>query len=54
VDDRHGLRWIDLMRLLHEGGPAAVIERVRREDQRTAGHYAGKVHDDATAVCCRF
>jgi hypothetical protein len=42
------------VRLAHGGGPAAVIERVRREDQRTAGHYRGKVHDDATAVRCLF
>ena len=52
--ERHGLRWTDLMRLLHEEGPTAVIERVRREDQRAAGRFAGKAHDDATAVCCRF
>ena len=52
--ERHGLRWAGLIRLLGDEGPAAVIDRVRREDERTAGHNPGKVHDDATAVLCRF
>lgn len=52
--ERHGLRWAGLMRLLDEEGPAAVIDRVRDEDAQIAGHAPGKVHDDATAVLCRF
>ncbi|HKE70172.1 MAG TPA: protein phosphatase 2C domain-containing protein [Nocardioidaceae bacterium] len=52
--ERHGLRWAGLIRLLGDEGPAAIIDRVRREDERTAGHHPGKVHDDATAVLCRF
>jgi hypothetical protein len=52
--ERHGLRWVDVMNLLDEDGPAAVIERVRHADERAAGHYPGKVHDDATAVSCRL
>jgi Protein phosphatase 2C len=52
--ERHGLRWADLIQLLDDDGPAAVIDRVRHEDARTADHKPGKVHDDATAVLCRF
>ena len=52
--ERHGLRWAGLIRLLADEGPGAVIDRVRREDERAAGHNPGKVHDDATAVLCKF
>jgi hypothetical protein len=52
--ERHGLSWADLIQLLDQVGPAAVIERVRHEDERVAGGNPGKVHDDATAVLCRF
>lgn len=52
--ERHGLRWAGLMRLLDDEGPAAVIDRVRDEDAQVAGNAPGKVHDDATAVLCRF
>jgi protein phosphatase 2C-like protein len=52
--ERHGLRWADLIRLLDDEGPTAVIDRVRHEDARTADDKPGKVHDDATAVLCRF
>lgn len=51
--ERHGLRWAELLRLLDEAGPNAVIERVRQDDRRTAGQHRGKDHDDATAVLCR-
>jgi hypothetical protein len=52
--ERHGLPWGDLVRLLEQSGPAAVVERVRHEDERVAGRNPGKTHDDATAVLCRF
>ena len=52
--ERHGLGWADLIELLAQNGPAAVVDRVRREDERLAGHRPGKAHDDATAVLCRF
>ena len=52
--ERHGLRWADLICLLEQEGPAAVIDRVRQEDDRIAGQKPGKIHDDATAVLCRF
>jgi hypothetical protein len=52
--ERHGLRWAGLIQMLDQAGPDAVIERVRHEDEQVAGHIPGKVHDDATAVLCRF
>lgn len=52
--ERHGLRWAGLVQLLDQDGPTAVIARVRREDEQAAGYSPGKVHDDATAVLCRF
>jgi Protein phosphatase 2C len=52
--ERHGLRWTDLIELLNHDGPAAVIDRVRHEDARITDDRPGKVHDDATAVLCRF
>jgi hypothetical protein len=52
--ERHGLRWAGLIELLDQHGPAGVIDRVRHEDQQIAGSTPGKVHDDATAVLCRF
>lgn len=52
--ERHGLRWADLIQLLEHEGPIAVIDRVRHEDARVTGYKPGKVHDDATAVLCRF
>jgi Protein phosphatase 2C len=52
--ERHGLRWASLIDLLDKDGPDAVIERVRHEDERIAGHNPGKIHDDATAALCPF
>jgi hypothetical protein len=52
--ERHGFRWADLIELLAQDGPTKIIDRVRQENERLAGHRPGKVHDDATAVLCRF
>lgn len=52
--ERHGMSWAALLDLLDRDGPSTVIEQVRREDVRVAGQVPGKVHDDATAVLCRF
>jgi Protein phosphatase 2C len=52
--ERYGFRWAALVDLLRQDGPAAVIDRVRLEDERGAGGHPGKPYDDATAVRCRF
>lgn len=52
--ERHGMPWAALVDLLDREGPSAVIGHVRRQDAHHAGRLPGKVHDDATAVLCRF
>lgn len=48
--DQYGATWADLFGALeHQGGPAALIRRVR-ERERAAPPPAGKRHDDATAI----
>lgn len=52
--ERHGMSWSELLGLVEHDGPLAAIDRVRHADRRAAGRLPGKVHDDATAVLCRF
>ncbi|WP_035847050.1 protein phosphatase 2C domain-containing protein [Kitasatospora azatica] len=49
--------WTEALRLMAQGGPAALIARVREAetgDPRCARWPRGKTHDDATAVYARL
>jgi hypothetical protein len=53
--ERYGRSWFDVLERMDKGGAGAVVADVRAEELATApGAYRGKVHDDATAVFCRF
>lgn len=53
--ERYGWSWADLLKRLDSHGPAQLVRDVRAEERATpAGRFRGKVHDDATAVFCRF
>lgn len=53
--ERYGRSWSDLVDRLDKAGPAQLVADVRDEERATPpGTYRGKVHDDATAVFCRF
>jgi hypothetical protein len=53
--ERYGRSWADLLTRLDSHGPAQLVEDVRGEERATPiGTFRGKVHDDATAVFCRF
>lgn len=53
--ERYGWSWRDLLAALRSDGPAGLIGLTRAAERNTpAGRFAGKRHDDATAVLCRF
>jgi hypothetical protein len=53
--ERYDRTWADLLKRLDSHGTAQVIADVRAEERATpSGTYRGKIHDDATAVLCRF
>lgn len=53
--ERYGRSWADLLKRLDSHGAKQLVEDVRAEERATpAGKFRGKVHDDATAVFCRF
>jgi hypothetical protein len=49
LHDWYGASWLDLLGVLSEHGPAALIRRVREAERTTPVPY-GKRHDDATAI----
>jgi hypothetical protein len=49
LHDRYGASWPDLLAVLREDGPAALIGRVREAERKDAAP-PGKRHDDATAI----
>lgn len=50
---RYGRTWEQVVSLLDERGPAAVLAAVRREEHADGVTRPGKPHDDATAVWAR-
>jgi hypothetical protein len=53
--ERYGHSWEDLVDLLDNGGPQALIDTVRQYDAAAATTaFRGKRYDDATAVLCRL
>jgi hypothetical protein len=53
--ERYGHSWDELVDVLDNEGPLALIDRVREYDTKApAGSFRGKRHDDATAVLCRL
>lgn len=53
--ERYGRSWLDLLERMDEHGPRAVVADVRAEELASPpGAYRGKLHDDVTAVFCRF
>lgn len=53
--ERYGHTWEDLVDVLDEAGPQALIDRVREYDTNAAaGTFRGKRHDDASAVIWRL
>ncbi|WP_323747293.1 protein phosphatase 2C domain-containing protein [Catenulispora pinisilvae] len=53
--ERYGRTWLDVLERMDKYGPREVVADVRAEELATpSGTYRGKVHDDATAVFCRF
>jgi hypothetical protein len=53
--ERFGRSWLDVLDRLDKGGARQVVADVRAEESAApAGAYRGKLHDDATAVFCRF
>lgn len=53
--ERYGRTWFDVLERMDKYGPRLVVADVRGEELATpSGSYRGKVHDDVTAVFCRF
>lgn len=53
--ERYGRSWLDVLERMDGEGPRQVVADVRAEElPGPVGAYRGKVHDDATAVFCRF
>ncbi|MFD0638204.1 hypothetical protein ACFQ9X_48305 [Catenulispora yoronensis] len=53
--ERYGRSWRDVLDRLDKYGPREVVADVRAEERATApGAFKGKIHDDVTAVFCRF
>jgi hypothetical protein len=53
--ERYGRTWPDLLDRLDKNGPRELVAEVRAEELATpTGTFRGKVHDDVTAVICRF
>lgn len=53
--ERYGWSWVDLLERMDKAGAGAVVADVRAEELAVPpGTYRGKLHDDVTAVLCRF
>jgi hypothetical protein len=53
--ERYGRSWLDVLERMDKCGAGQLVADVRAEEFATApGAYRGKVHDDVTAVVCRF
>ncbi|MEY9935187.1 hypothetical protein ABH926_009858 [Catenulispora sp. GP43] len=53
--ERYGRSWLDLLDRLEKEGPGQLVADVRAEELAAPpGTYRGKLHDDVTAVFCRF
>jgi hypothetical protein len=53
--ERYGRTWVDLLERMDKHGPRELVADVRAEELAgPAGTYRGKLHDDVTAVFCRF
>lgn len=53
--ERYGRSWLDLLDRLDKQGPGQLVADVRAEELAVPpGTYRGKLHDDVTAVFCRF
>lgn len=53
--ERYGRSWSDLLDRLDKSGPRQVVADVRAEELAAPpGAFRGKLHDDVTAVFCRF
>jgi hypothetical protein len=53
--ERHGHSWVDLIGVLDQEGPDALIARVRRLGaEAPASSLRGRRHDDASAVLWRI
>ncbi|MBS2539109.1 protein phosphatase 2C domain-containing protein [Catenulispora sp. NF23] len=53
--ERYGRTWLEVLERMDKYGPREVVADVRGEELATpSGSYRGKVHDDVTAVFCRF
>jgi hypothetical protein len=53
--ERYGRSWLELLDRMDKYGPGQLVADVRAEELAAApGAYRGKLHDDVTAVFCRF
>ncbi|MEY9863397.1 hypothetical protein ABH935_009047 [Catenulispora sp. GAS73] len=52
--ERYGRSWLDLLEGMEKYGPRQLVADVRAEELAAPGAYGGKLHDDVTAVFCRF
>jgi hypothetical protein len=52
--ERYGRSWLDLLERMEKDGPRQLVADVRAEELAAPGAYRGKLHDDVTAVFCRF
>lgn len=53
--ERYGRSWVDVLERMDKAGVVQVIADVRAEELGAPpGTYRGKLHDDVTAVFCRF
>ncbi|WP_323747710.1 protein phosphatase 2C domain-containing protein [Catenulispora rubra] len=52
--ERYGRTWLDLLEGMEKYGPRQLVADVRAEELAAPDAYRGKLHDDVTAVFCRF
>lgn len=52
--ERYGRSWLDLLERMEKQGPGRLVADVRAEELAAPDAYRGKLHDDVTAVFCRF
>lgn len=52
--ERYGRSWLDLLEGMEKYGPRQLVADVRAEELAAPDAYRGKLHDDVTAVFCRF
>ena len=53
--ERYGRSWLELLERMDKQGPRRLVADVRAEELAAPpGAYRGKLHDDVTAVLCRF